>query len=171
MVNTTQQNNRCSTGITRRTLLEGLGAFSVLSFVAPLSVAATPATDLADTFMQLSMRLTEVKLLNPALSQRLYQALKSNNAAFDGALHALDSAVNAAGTADLTAVLAPTEKRTAKAILSAWYTGIVGEGLDAKVITYRHALQFKAVDDVLVIRSYCPNKPGFWASQPTERNA
>lgn len=152
--------------------MEGLGAVGALSLIAPFNaLASSTASDLADAFMQVSMRLTEVKLLNPELSQRLYQALTSANPAFDTELRALAEAITTAADADLSTALAPAAQRTAKTILSAWYTGIVGEGLDAKVITYRHALQFTAVDDVLVIRSYCPNKPGFWVNKPTERKA
>ncbi len=52
-------------------------------------------------------------------------------------------------------------------ILGAWYLGIV----DNVVITYEEALMFSVVSDTLVIPSYCPNKPGFWAEKPIERQA
>lgn len=170
MVNKKLENRNAATGITRRTLLEGFASFSALALVSPFSIAAPQSAQPADTFLKLSMQLTQVNLLNPKLSERLYQALKAESPQFDGELQALAQAVATAGT-DITTALKPTAKNTAKRILSAWFTGIVGEGLDAKVITYRHALQFNAVDDVLVIRSYCPNKPGFWRNKPTERKA
>ena len=52
-------------------------------------------------------------------------------------------------------------------ILEAWYLGTV----DDTVITYEQALMYGVVADTLVIRSYCPNEPGFWAAKPVERQA
>ena len=43
--------------------------------------------------------------------------------------------------------------------------------VDNVVITYEEALMFSVVSDTLVIPSYCPNKPGFWAEKPIERQA
>jgi len=51
-------------------------------------------------------------------------------------------------------------------VLSAWYLGKVGEGAHARVVSYENALMFDAVSDVLVIRSYCSNRPGYWAAKP-----
>ncbi|MFP3560529.1 sugar dehydrogenase complex small subunit, partial [Paraburkholderia sp. SIMBA_049] len=59
------------------------------------------------------------------------------------------------------------QENAALSILCAWYLGIV----DNVVITYEEALMFSVVSDTLVIPSYCPNKPGFWAEKPIERQA
>ena len=58
------------------------------------------------------------------------------------------------------------QQKTASDVLSAWYLGKVGEGAEAQVVSYEKALMFDAVAGVLVIRSYCSGKPGYWAAQP-----
>lgn len=57
-------------------------------------------------------------------------------------------------------------KKIAKTILSAWYLGVVTSGKQTKLIAYENALMFDSVSDVLVIRSYCSNRPGYWANKP-----
>ncbi|MGF2508186.1 sugar dehydrogenase complex small subunit [Ralstonia pseudosolanacearum] len=52
-------------------------------------------------------------------------------------------------------------------ILQAWYTGVV----DGTVVTYEQALMYGVVSDILVIRTYCPNRPGFWAEPPVEKQS
>lgn len=59
------------------------------------------------------------------------------------------------------------QQKTALQILEAWYLGVV----DGNVVTYEQALMYSVVSDTLVIRTYCPNQPGFWAEPPVERQA
>src|SRR6202030_2290384 len=47
-------------------------------------------------------------------------------------------------------------------ILTAWYTGIVGEGEKARCITYEAALMNVVVADKLRPPSYCFGAPGSW---------
>ena len=67
----------------------------------------------------------------------------------------------AAGSADAA------QQALALKIMEAWYLGTV----DNQVVTYEQALMYDVVSDTLIIRSYCPNKPGFWAAKPIERQA
>ena len=63
--------------------------------------------------------------------------------------------------------LSDAQQKTALQILEAWYLGVV----DGNVVTYEQALMYSVVSDTLVIRTYCPNQPGFWAEPPVERQA
>lgn len=158
----------------RRRLLKGVASLGVVTLVSPfpLRVAAQSLVSSNDKiFTAISLKLTERSELLPVLCERFYHALKQQNAQFDQELEVLEKQMTQANGQSLTQALSPEAKKTAKTILSAWYTGIVGEGTQAQVITYRHALEFEAVDDVLQIRSYCPNKPGFWAAKPVEKKA
>lgn len=161
--------------MSRRKLLKGVASIGLLSLVAPLPLSVlaqeSAPTDPITLFTLVSERLTERQGLSPILSERFFQALQDRTPEFESRLKSLVKEMAQIETQLLTTTLTPAAQQTAKSIISALYTGIVGTGLDAQVITYRHALQFTAVDDVLEIRSYCPNKPGFWAAKPIERKA
>jgi hypothetical protein len=161
--------------MSRRNILKGMASIGIVTLVAPLPLSvmaqeSTPA-DPITLFTLVSERLTQHQGLSPILSERFFQTLQDHNPRFENNLRALVKEMAQIETQLLTTTLTPAAQQTAKTIISAWYTGIVGSGTEAQVITYRHALQFQAVDDVLEIRSYCPNKPGFWAEKPIERKA
>ncbi|MGY0614341.1 sugar dehydrogenase complex small subunit [Vibrio sp. FJH11] len=159
--------------MSRRNMLKGMASIGILTLVAPLSLSvmaqdSAPA-DPITLFTLISERLTQHQGLSPILSERFFQTLLEHNPRFEANLQVLAKEMAQIKTQLLATTLTPASQQTAKTIVSAWYTGIVGSGTEAQVITYRHALQFQAVDDVLEIRSYCPNKPGFWAEKPIER--
>ncbi|MCM2132099.1 sorbitol dehydrogenase family protein [Larsenimonas rhizosphaerae] len=159
--------------VTRRQLLGATlaGAAGSAMMLSPFKAfAAQAGVPSLGVFMRLSQALCEKTALNPAVGQPLLKALLNAHDGFGDRLRSLADAVPE-GQAVPVDGLNAEQRRTAKRILSAWYTGIVGEGDQARVVTYRHALQFKAVDDILVIRSYCPNEPGFWAVKPSGKRA
>jgi len=137
----------------------------LLSPAARTLAALTPQAD-ADlaSFMTLSQRLSGHSNLDPRIGLRLFEALAQRDTALRQSLAELQ-----AHLADPPASWSERQQWLARQILGGWYLGQIGEPTSAAVITYEQALMFKAVDDVLVIRSYCPNKPGFWAAQPAER--
>lgn len=98
--------------------------------------------------------------LNRAVGERLLRALQKGSFELGDRLPKLAGALAANA-------LAPDQEALALRILEAWYLGIV----ENVVVTYEEALMFGVVSDTLVIRSYCPNKPGFWADKPIERQA
>jgi hypothetical protein len=150
-------------GVTRRQWLQSALALTIVGLTSSLTLKAladSPNTPPVDAFMTLSESLTGKAGLNRVVGQRLLQALQKGSFQFADTLPQLAGAL-ASGT------LTPDQEALALRILEAWYTGIV----DNVVITYEEALMFGVVSDTLVIRSYCPNKPGFWAAKPIERQA
>ncbi|MCM5704816.1 sorbitol dehydrogenase family protein [Larsenimonas salina] len=159
--------------MTRRQLLgySLAGAAGAAALVSPLGALAASNTPVQlGTFMTVSQAVCEKSALNPAVGRALMTALSRTDDGFAEHLNALSKALEHNGLDALAGNADSAVAQTAKRILSAWYTGIVGEGEHARVVTYRHALQFQAVDDVLVIRTYCPNEPGFWAEKPDTEN-
>lgn len=148
-------------GVTRREWLYGALVLSVASLAGALtlnaSLADIPSSKPLDTFMTLSEALTGKKGLSRVVGERLMQAL------LKGPLKTTDNLSQLAG-ALFAGQLNPNREAHLLAILEAWYLGVV----DNVVITYEEALMFSAVSDTLVIRSYCPDKPGFWADKPNE---
>jgi hypothetical protein len=151
------------TGVTRRAWLQRALALTAASLAGSLTLKAladSPTAAPLDTFMTLSEALTGKKGLSRVVGERLMQALQQ------GSFKTADSLSQLA--ASLAAGSMPADQEAlALRILEAWYLGIV----DNVVITYEEALMFGVVSDTLVIRSYCPNKPGFWADKPIERQA
>lgn len=149
----------------RRHWLQGALALSAAGLVGSTTLSAladTPAgsNDLA-AFMTLSQALSGKTELDPVVGGRLYGALQTKTPDLASRIPPIARAL-ASGAA-----LDAGQESTALHILEAWYTGIV----DGQVITYEDALMFRVVADTLVIRSYCPNKPGFWAEKPVERQS
>lgn len=156
----------------RRFLQKTAGAVGIAMLASPLSAFADEDSQKAfKAFMQVSSTLTQRQSLDLALGQRFFAELQHDDNAFADAVISLATNLPKEPTADLENSLSADQRDTAKKIVSAWYTGIVGKGRSARVVTYRHALEFETVDDVLVVRTYCPNKPGFWAAKPVERKA
>ena len=150
-------------GVTRRQWLQGALALTAASLTGSLALralAGNPAGAPLDAFMSLSEALTGKRGLSRVIGERLLQALQK------GSFKTADSLPQLAGELS-SGTLNPEQEALALKILEAWYLGIV----DNVVITYEEALMFGVVSDTLVIRSYCPNKPGFWADKPIERQA
>jgi len=149
-------------GLTRRQWLQGTLALATAGLVGSQvlrAVAQAPGESL-DAFMALSQGLTGRPALDRAVGTRLLAALGKSGAGFATQLRPLAQALVAGSLSD-------AQQKAALRILEAWYLGVV----DGNVITYEQALMYGVVSDTLVIRTYCPNQPGFWAEPPVERQA
>ncbi|EON14933.1 sugar dehydrogenase complex small subunit [Pandoraea sp. SD6-2] len=152
-----------ASGISRRQWLQGalaLAAAGLTGSPALRVLADDPGIAPLDTFMTLSEALTGKKGLSRVLGERFLQALQKGSAEIADSLPQL---VGALATGSLNS----DQEAHALKILGAWYLGII----DNAVIAYEEALMFNVVSDTLVIPSYCPQKPGFWADKPSERQA
>lgn len=150
-------------GLTRRQWLQRSLALTALGLAGSLTLRAladAPSAAPLDAFMTLSEALTGKTGLNRAVGERLLRALQKGSFELGDRLPKLAGALAANA-------LAPDQEALALRILETWYLGIV----ENVVVTYEEALMFGVVSDTLVIRSYCPNKPGFWADKPIERQA
>lgn len=149
-------------GLTRRAWLQGTLALAAAGLVGSQvlhAVAQAPGGSL-DAFMALSQALTARPALDRAVGTRLLAALGKSGGDFAAQLRPLAQALTGGSLTD-------AQQKTALRILEAWYLGVV----DGNVVTYEQALMYGVVSDTLVIRTYCPNQPGFWAEPPVERQA
>jgi len=145
----------------RRRVLQSTLAISFAALLGSTSMRALAQTPqpAIDTFMQLSTAITGHQSLDREVGTRLKEAIGHGVNAFDASLPRLAAAL-ASGT------LNSDQNALALRIMEGWYLGIV----DNAVITYEGALMFDVVSDTLVIRTYCPGKPGFWAEKPIEKS-
>lgn len=152
-------------GVSRRGLLGGaaLGLAAITFGALPIAQAADSVQDdaLAD-FIRVSGVLTAREQLNPVLASLIFNEMTKEDAAFPRKVTVL-----AAVRLQPASQWSDDAKTVARDITAVWYTGLIGAGDSARVVTYEGALQFAATQDIFIVRSYCPNRPGFWASQPS----
>lgn len=148
--------------ISRRCLLGYTGAGLVAGIIGPLALNSSSASAASNLqrFMEVSRALTGKSQLDEVIGQRLLQLLDALPG-FTAGWHEL-LPIPKGDPSGWSAA----QQKIASEIISAWYLGKVGEGTDARVVSYEKALMFQAVTGVLVIRSYCSGKPGYWAAQP-----
>jgi hypothetical protein len=148
---------------TRRQWLQGALALTAAGLTGSLTLKALAEGSAAapiDAFMTLSQSLTAKATLDRDVGMRLLAALQKSTPSLAPQLPKLAGALTA-GSADAG------QQVLALKIMEAWYLGTV----DDQVVTYEQALMYNVVSNALIIRSYCPNKPGFWATKPIERQA
>nr|WP_226375666.1 sorbitol dehydrogenase family protein [Pantoea stewartii] len=162
----------------RRRVLKMVGLVAVASAtghlfpLAPLN-AAQPnmQADALEVFMLVSQQLTQQNELNDTVGSALFDAFSQTQKNFSAALFHLSNLLTHQPDLLQQARLqfAETEAASARlagAILSSWYTGIVGKGKNARYITYINTLANRVVNDKLVPPSFSYGVCGSWASQP-----
>ena len=183
----TSESARISSPARRRVLKLGVAGLGVVA-LSSLSLSALAASNKSENvssdhhddstfaaFMTLSAWLLSDKTLDERLGQRLFEAMAripADNVPGMGRLLALKQKLLALGETrdhltedDLDA----SEMRLVRRLLQAWMLGTVGNAIDdpaAEVIAYEHAAMYAGPRDVQVVRTYCPNQPGFWAKRP-----
>jgi hypothetical protein len=138
----------------RRDLLVG----GTLGVLVPASVEASP-DKLISTFMSVSRVLVGSAWLDVRLGQHLFDAFAKADANFPSELAALQASLTAKTPAP----------PLSKAILRAWYVGVVGLGAGAVCVTYGSALMNQTVSDVLKPPSYAYGPYGSWTTQPISK--
>jgi fructose 5-dehydrogenase small subunit len=158
----------------RRDVILGLGmAGTAIAFssVAPAQGAGENESTLT-RFLDLSRLATRRRSLDAVLGRRIYEELNRTTQRFDFRVDALRHLADRSGIDDvevLTATLEREDRDLAQllhAIIVAWYTGVVGDGPDAKLVAYANALMFDTVRDAVAVPSYCLASPTGWSGRP-----
>lgn len=164
--------NTLPSSLSRRRLLQGMGILSVAAVCNSLfPQRALAKQQMADNdFMVVSQFLTH-RSLSPLLGQRYYQALLRHHTDFPPLLAELAKTLALHHFTHVDDFLAATPQtdamwQTAKTIISAWYTGLVGEGNSLELIAYADAIMYQPTKDILVVPTY-GGGPFYWAvTQP-----
>lgn len=155
-----------TTGVSRRNLIIYAASAPVLAHPLATLAEAVPGGIAAQNlkqFTDLSVALTGRNSLSPITAERLFNALDGHHAEFTDALRDLET------VSERDPAFWSTEQRElARKIVKGWYLGTVGEGPEADLVAYEHALMFAPVKDALVPRTFCYRKPGYWAEAPVK---
>lgn len=131
-----------------------------------LAASVIHASDTVKQFVRVSQAITEHQHLDVNLAARFYQALSERDPQFVGRL------------AQLIPLISPTisaQDFLAKAssaglrdflyhIVTAWYTGTVGDDYHGTLVAYKQALMYQTVSDGLIVPTYCGNGPIWWTA-------
>ncbi len=157
-----------ASGLSRRRLLQGVGILSLGALCNTLFPARARAADkLAESgFLALSAFLVS-RPVGPILGERYLDALTRHDAQFTARLSTLQTLLQQHAFAhvdDFLAAYGPdsADWQTAKTIISAWYTGVVGSGSDLELIAYAEAMMYLPTKDILVVPTY-GGGPFWWA--------
>ncbi|HEY0209933.1 sugar dehydrogenase complex small subunit [Acerihabitans sp.] len=167
------QNNHPPVSMARRRMLQGMGVLSLSAVCASLFPAVKArAQALSESgFMPLSSFLVS-RPVSPVLGQRYYTALVKHHPDFPARLTALGNYLNGRhfGHVDeFLASLSPDDAliHTATLMISAWYTGVVGDGEHLELIAYAQALMYLPTKGILVVPTY-GGGPDSWGGKPIE---
>ncbi|EIC83417.1 sugar dehydrogenase complex small subunit [Serratia sp. M24T3] len=159
--------------VTRRRLLQGIGVLSLSALTASLFPALkVQAQEMNSSgFAPISSFLVS-RPANPLLSQRYYNALIKNYPDFPTRLSALKTYLDGQHFAhmdDFIAAIDHADPRytTARLIVSAWYTGIVGEDKNIELVAYADAMMYLPIRGILVIPTY-GGGPDSWGPKPVD---
>lgn len=164
-----------SRGVSRRTLLSTTARLAVAAVVGGLGLRSAEANESApaslDAFMAVSTRLTGREHLDAALGARLHEALGADNPRFQSDLQALLAIIDERRIDPLQLQRTLDAEQPALAalphrIVSAWYSGVVGDGERAQCIAFETSLMNVIVADHLSPPSYCYGPPGSWSGKP-----
>jgi hypothetical protein len=147
----------------------GAGVAAAGLAAAPLGPAAlaetVPAVPPAK-FMEVSSVLINHQL-NAEVGGRLGAAMAAADPGFAQKIEAILTIAktnNAKIVEDFYPKIPPgTLQDTALAIISAWYSGVISEGLGSEVYAYELALIYQPTSDVMTIPSYAISGPNGWS--------
>ena len=137
----------------------------------PWKPALPVEADAQAAFMSLSVLLTGRATLDPVLGRRLLGGLQASYASFNQ--HAADLLgllqTRKVALPELPALLAaekPVFAAFPSQVMAAWYLGVVGDGPQARVVAFEHALNAATVADKLKPPTYAYGVPGSWSANP-----
>lgn len=175
------QENSPPGAISRRKLLQGIGILSLSALTASFfpAIKAQAQEMNSSGFVPVSAFLVS-RPVNPILAQRYYnalikqslikQAVNKNEPDFPSQLAALNRYISTHHFAHVDDFIASTQPddplyKTAIRLVSAWYTGVVGDDENMELIAYADAMMYLPTQGILVIPTY-GSGPDTWGSKP-----
>jgi fructose 5-dehydrogenase small subunit len=129
--------------------------------------STTAGLDDAD-FLRLSKAVTGHTDLDATIASRLLIALRNTDPTFVDHAAGLFRLVRDGQTPEalLGTARASGLHDTMLTLVAAWYTGTVGHGPQAEMVSYVDALMYRPVSDGLPVPTYCLNGPLWWPGPP-----
>jgi hypothetical protein len=155
----------------RRTLLGALALWlgSALPAWAQVAAKAAKATSSdVKRFIEVSALATGRRNLDPKLAATLFAALAARDRAFATRVAALQGFAQSHNITDVETLHAALIDNPLQAdlmrIIATWYTGAVGDGPEAKEVTYIQALMYEASADGSHNPGLCASATKSWGT-------
>lgn len=139
----------------------------------PVTEPVTPTISPKDQFKHAAQLLTGHKQLNDSLLEKALATLQLDDPQFENMLAKLYQLLLTEEIADAQAFMQSKNMAKehdaltcAKQITCALYTGRVGQGSKAQLISYEHALMYQPTQDITVIPSYSRGGRDYWIHPP-----
>lgn len=167
-------------GLSRRSLLlsssgalvlVACGKHQVLTSAASSPAVSSPViTEESASFLRLSKALTGHGDLDATTAARLVTAFAVVAPDMRGHFASMGALVRDGISAPdvLSAATTVGLRPVALAIVAAWYTGTVGQGVHARTVSYRDALMQRPVADALSPPTYALGGPAWWSAEPPD---
>jgi hypothetical protein len=160
-----------SSRVSRRRLLQGMGALAALTVIPAFPSYANASDD--SSFTKLSTLLTGKSQLPENFTRVLLAAFSRIDSSFSSKTSRLQQWIehNTVSANEISSKLAADPSVADLAhlptdILTGWYLGVVGKGDNAICVAYIEALANQVVADKLRPPTYAYGAYGSWAAQP-----
>jgi hypothetical protein len=156
----------------RRFLLATAAVSTGIGMMAgpPDVLAQQPATSALDdaALLQLSKAAVGHDELDMTIASRLFAALRRADPTFNDHAAGLARLVHRGQTPEalLEVAKATGLHESMLTLVAAWYTGTVGHGQQAEIVSYADALMYRPVSDGLPVPTYCLDGPLWWPGPP-----
>lgn len=166
------------THYSRRRVLKLVGVVTLASAAGQLLPVSSlqaaqqdPLQSELKDFTQVSLWLSAETELNPTVAQALLVAFKQTDKEFSRHLSQLKALLQSQPQLLQQDHLVfgqgnEGSEKLAHAILTSWYSGVVGNGFDAVYVTYINNLANQLVSDKLIPPSFSYGPIGSWAQKP-----
>ena len=142
----------------------------------PFSSLAQNTASSADplrAFIRVTQTITEHKQVNAELAAHFFNAFVKKVPEFTQQITPLGQLIQA----DMSAVTFAEKAQAAglrdlvQQIVTAWYTGTVGNDYHGILVSYQQAWMYRTVSDGLVVPTYCGNGPLWWTAPVPDANS
>lgn len=166
---------RNGTGFSRRDMLKGLTSAMVATTLLGFPFLSQAEKETATTspvifgqFYLVSQAVTEHTNLSEGASAQIFNAFFRSQSDFAVQVSKLHALVNNDQSASQLQTLAKQKGlgELLTSIVTAWYTGTVGHGIDSILVSYKDALMYRPVSDGLIVPTYCGNGPLWFTAAP-----
>lgn len=165
------------TGSSRREFIfavAGLALTGVFAAMPGITFAANVAnaSDPVKAFIRVSQAITEHKQIDSVLAARFLEAFAQRDPLFDKRI----SQLNHLAVAGINAQQFLDKATQAGLhdflydIVTAWYTGTIGDDYHGTLIAYKQALMYQTVQDGLIVPTYCGNGSIWWTAPVPAEN-
>ncbi|ARU93605.1 sugar dehydrogenase complex small subunit [Tatumella citrea] len=157
------------TGSSRRGFIKSALVLTASGLVASLPLRSFASSvvhggDTTQDFISVSQAITEHKHINPQLAAHFLSAFIKRDNQFSSKITRLAQLYQTGDTAIVfkNKAVAAGLGDFLQQILTAWYTGTIGDDYKGTLVAYKEALMYDTVSDGLVVPTYCGNGPLWW---------